>query len=629
MLNIPAEVKALFSADVIHKNFHVHFPNGETSDLNNENIVAESVSFTESLCSQQYFKFGLAEASQIQFEAINIPNIRGAYIECAIEIDCSRLGTTWATNHPVDNTLPFLTPQPCNVDGSRYYRVPYGRFVVDTCPRDHGAMYRRQITAYSDTLKDTRADWNAELVKSETMIPFIQNYTPLLPGIVYSYLNNPDLLTANGWTKTLLTGEEYDVRDVLSVDLLDPDKPTVANYLKLEYKTLNYGYSNVGLGLDDFLGVETSRDYDGPSDVEWLRKQILEEFGIDWERTVTNYNAHSGRPAITKEEMVDDFLDSNMGHQMYTGSLWVRIPYRYTNKYGGGEPFELQSIRDEHSIVYMKVGDMRTKPGYGLILGSISTAKAGTVVCTLFNNGTGDVYKTVSITIGATNLYKYTKDQLSDLDSIRLNFEHTLKGKVYSSLTSKTVDAFSHANSWSFTDIIRGFLELSGLFLKPTRSGALDFFEMSANPTAIAIQRSDWSEIWWDETPVDAIGQVKVIYFESGEEQQKTIVIGDGKSVYTMEDNEVLVNAELSDETLQSILDNYFTPNASVVNFTPADISIRGLPYLETGDCIQLTAEDDTEVNTYILEQTITGIQNLRAEITSTNGELLEVIDNE
>ena len=34
MIEIPEAVKALFSSDTVHKNFHVHFPNGETSDLN-------------------------------------------------------------------------------------------------------------------------------------------------------------------------------------------------------------------------------------------------------------------------------------------------------------------------------------------------------------------------------------------------------------------------------------------------------------------------------------------------------------------------------------------------------------------------------------------------------------------
>ena len=204
MLNIPDEVKALFSADVVHKNFHVHFPNGETSDLNNENIASESVVFTESLCSQQYFRFGLAEASQIEFTAVNIPNVRGAVIECAIEIDCSRLGSAWASAHPVDSSLSFLTPQPCNVDGSRYYRVPYGRFTVDTCPRDHGAMYRRQITAYSDSLSDSEKQASFELIKEATFITE-STYSPNLYKLFAALCNNAAIFDGAEWTNTQKT----------------------------------------------------------------------------------------------------------------------------------------------------------------------------------------------------------------------------------------------------------------------------------------------------------------------------------------------------------------------------------------------------------------------------------------
>ena len=117
MLNIPDEVKSLFKLDSCYKNFHVHFPNGEITDLNNENVVEESVQFSESICSQSTFKFGLSESSTIEFETVGVPNMMGKKIECGIEIDCTSLGAAWAAEHPVDNTLPFLTPQTVSIGG--------------------------------------------------------------------------------------------------------------------------------------------------------------------------------------------------------------------------------------------------------------------------------------------------------------------------------------------------------------------------------------------------------------------------------------------------------------------------------------------------------------------------------
>lgn len=111
MLNIPNDVKNLFKLDSCHKNFHVHFPNGEMDDLGNADVVQESVEFSESICSQNMFKFGKSESSTIEFETVGVPNMMGMKIECGIEVDCSSLGPEWINDHPVDDTLPFLTPQ--------------------------------------------------------------------------------------------------------------------------------------------------------------------------------------------------------------------------------------------------------------------------------------------------------------------------------------------------------------------------------------------------------------------------------------------------------------------------------------------------------------------------------------
>ena len=77
MLNIPDSVKAPYKQDGVRKNFRAHFPGGELPDITNDNIVQESVKFTESICSQDVFKFGLTEASVIEFETVGVANMYG------------------------------------------------------------------------------------------------------------------------------------------------------------------------------------------------------------------------------------------------------------------------------------------------------------------------------------------------------------------------------------------------------------------------------------------------------------------------------------------------------------------------------------------------------------------------
>ena len=148
MLNIPESIKTLFKTDGVFKNFRVHFPNGEHADLTNSDIVSESVKFTESVCKKEVFQFGLAERPSIEFEAVNIPNIYGVRIECGIEIDISSLTAQQIADIQSGSYDGTLVLEADSDIGFGYYRIPYGIFIVESCPRSHGAMWRRKITAY-------------------------------------------------------------------------------------------------------------------------------------------------------------------------------------------------------------------------------------------------------------------------------------------------------------------------------------------------------------------------------------------------------------------------------------------------------------------------------------------------
>jgi hypothetical protein len=605
MLTIPSEVKALFSSDTVHKNFHVRFPGGEYTDLNNEDIVSESVQFTESLCSQQYFKFGLAEASQIEFVAVGIPNVRGAYIECAIEIDCTRLGDAWAAAHLPDLTLPFLTAQTCFYGDKLYYRVPYGRFKVDACPRNHGAMYQRQITAYSDMLTTEKLLQTFETNKLNTYIPYEGKYVTNLYLLFVALANQVSYFTRPEWTNTeLSTSNPSQVSPTFSSGTktvyFNGDSEPHELLVTSSYTQYLSG-SQTPQDLNFLLSVETDRDTD--AERAEVLSYIKNDCNIDWERTLAENNATN----------VDKFLDSFVDIRMFYPS----VSYDYTRR-GVLSTSVLRIVAaSEFDVIYPKIGGKDTKyqinsvrvpyGRYAVYLDSIPNG---------FRHNTG------------TKLIKHTLAADFVFGEVLLSFGSTLKQKVENSVLGNVM-SYAFSNAFSELDMVRGQLELCGWFLKPDRNGSLSFFQMSDNQTAIAVSASDWSSFWWDETPIDSIGLVNVIYTQDGEEQQQSFNIGDGNSVYTIENNEVLKSAELDETTMQSILTTYFEPNASVVNFTPVELEMRGLPYLESGDYIELTAEDGETVQTYILAQTISGIQHLTASVTSTTGALLEVIDNE
>lgn len=126
MLDIPESSKNLFKDEYVQKDIRIHFPDGERTDITKKNIYGDgsSFSFTESVCSRANLKFGLAEASVIKFDAVNVENIKG----CKIEVSCE------ATDPEAGGTVS----------------VPLGVFTVDSCQKQND-MRRRRVVAYSGT----------------------------------------------------------------------------------------------------------------------------------------------------------------------------------------------------------------------------------------------------------------------------------------------------------------------------------------------------------------------------------------------------------------------------------------------------------------------------------------------
>jgi hypothetical protein len=71
------------------------------------------------------------------------------------------------------------------------------------------------------------------------------------------------------------------------------------------------------------------------------------------------------------------------------------------------------------------------------------------------------------------------------------------------------------------------------------------------------------------------------------------------------------------------LLKLHFVPYAGSVTFTPLDANFRGMPYLQVGDAITLTAADGTVINSYILAQTFSGIQYIEQDVETVQGNVV------
>lgn len=156
MLDIPEEVKELLKTDGIRKNVRIHFINGEHTDLTNSDIVEDSFSFTESLCSQSSLKFGIMEDSVLSFETYLDQNIKGAEISAFCEVDISSLSSEFQNEYG-------QTSKDVNFP---YYQIPYGIFTIDSSKKENDMRFRN-VTAY------TKQDFTInEIAKAKLSFPY-------------------------------------------------------------------------------------------------------------------------------------------------------------------------------------------------------------------------------------------------------------------------------------------------------------------------------------------------------------------------------------------------------------------------------------------------------------------------
>lgn len=579
MLNVPTEVQALFKTDSVFKNFHVHFPNGENADLTNDDIVSESVSFTESICSAQVFQFGLSERSEIEFECVGVQNIYGMTIECAIEICVDSLGATWISDHAPTGTEDFLDLQVCTYDGRNMYRVPYGRFIVESCPRSQGAMKHRRVDAFSvvggqkvDLSPFLNFKFNIPLGYDVVTKTMTQNVPLLLAcnkndisdiPVTETELETYDLSNVTvpriSWMDgdiscALVIGDTSDTVGHIrswSIDSVDS-----ANLFRL---VCDVDYTTVTPVLDRMA------ELNAPPNAIKCAKSVLTVY----------YSANTMYDFVKSSHAFEDPSD--------TGYL-----YAYAHDYPAS-----------HGIVY-------NSRGYNVRIRIGSTTETFTVGQTVTNQ----------------HAYKYT---LTDADMLKQNIEITATG---------VMDGYNtYTDALDFASLVDGYTEIHGQFRRPSRNGDAEYVTVSKS-APVAMTPAEYSDLWWDEFDVDPVGTITATYkdVDAGQEQVVTYDVGTGQSTYTMNDNYFLKSlnipaSSLTGQTLEeyvgAMLEENFVPKLPDVSFVPVTLDAIGLPYIEAGDYLEIDDADGGTVGTYVLSRTLSGIQVLTDSIESKGGEVL------
>lgn len=563
MLNVPNQIIALCKADSTRKNFRVHFPNGENSDLTNADIVAGTVQFTESVSSKDVLQFGLAEASRIQFECVNVQNIYGMTIECGIEIDTSSLTPADISSIQSNQGDGTLVLESASDIGYGYYRIPYGVFTVTSCPRSAGAMWRRRVEAYTPS------------TQGETFINDALAYRAWSPQLSINQIvlgicaGNDDmgLLTEDGTISPTIE-QAYGASDAwiyegsyyqMVVDSYNSDEYRFTNpSFEMLRITNNFDSSIIAPIFDEMKAYGADDDAIAEAQKYFYPNYSFQVTGRPPEtHRFRNLNDSGYIPYISVYILTVD-IPRNVIYQLYKDNVLIKS-YTYSNlctSVTATKYILTDSILDSVIGTYEKTANNPSQPGLGTYIDAVDLPK----------------------------IYEGTLELIGKFGRSGRNGESTSVGLSKANPISMSTDEYMDL-WWDEFDI------------SPIGSVKLTYMDIDLN------------------------AEQTIIYtFGNGQSQY------DMTDNYLLKNLGVSVN-DLTGQTVEqfvtSLLDAVFIPNIADIAFTPVQLQSLGLPYLEAGDYLEIDDGNNGTVETYILNRTISGEQFLRDDIESKGGEII------
>lgn len=627
MLNIPGSVKALFNQDRVRKNFRARFPNGELPDITNKDIVQESVRFTESICSQDVLKFGLTEASVIEFETVGVGNMYGMMIDCFCEIDVSSLSATDLDEISGGTWDGELVLEADSDIGYGFFRVPYGSFRVESCPRNQDAMTHRQVTAYS--LSYSKLSKNVPQLPQDLPWPVMlidpmahyaqatgEGLTELRTPNTYDHTSRPYLYTATRKAYRIAfdkaDGNAFFPQRIATFSpyVSVSDSSSRADFIKADLSYDAEAYYSAGKSIADALtaaGYDLTYETNGKknfnSNEQALAAVAPYLFAPSLVGRVTN--------RIGNTANYDTYINAAYSQKIKSGVLHPIIQEKTT----------LDSFSNERYAAFTPQNSTIGWPDNGLIYVTDALAR--------FSLWEGDnmllegAVAYPEITVNEVKIYRLANYsdfsvQVISSGASTFNFPTEFDNK------KKTLPLYSYADAYDREAMLDGWLELNAMFGKVNRRGELAGLRLSTN-NPVELSPGQYSGFWWDEFDVAPIGSVKFNYTEEEEQLSSVYVFGSGASVYDLGDNAVINSLEgASLEEIQGLLQQYFIPHLLPVAFTPIELNMKGLPYLEDGDYLCVTAADGTEAFSFNMRHELSGIQLLEAEVTSVSGQIID-----
>lgn len=576
MLTIPDEIKRLLNQDSCYKNIRIHFPNGERSDICNDQIVMNSVSFTESLCSQDTLKFGLCEAPTFECEVVGVSNVKGATIEVSCEVYCDG----------------SVTDAEWKADLEHYvYAIPYGTFIIDECKRQADILHRK-IVAYGGTAT-FGSGFNNELeILKDNQFP---------NAAVSSLSYNPNAF--------LLSLTNININT-------PPDNVFSSVDCTLTNNSNDHGWLVTYNGNDAYVKIYTreKRFYADPYPKNTLYHAtgtVLKDVISSIKETIINW-------LKSRSVAVSSSLETSIE------LLFKYWDVRYDNL--NGSTYETAFFHGIPFLFYPYFCDKGGRIGVTYEITKVQILSDSSAEATLYAELVLDTEFITDISFKA----------LTAIDSYFNTFSIQFSSYAYSPFSggTKTQRKFIPPQWYDSIKYLTSMVELLGMFGSSRKPDSIEFINIKqrfgllpANnlypnntlyPEGVTggkLLPEDYQSCWYDDDYKKPFRAIQCSYKDSSNNDCLFILYLTGFSgntpvenyqVYNLSDNFIIQNSKWTEAQIETFC-NAIAANISGVTYMPVEFVGRGLPYVEAGDTFEILTGSNDSITTIVLRRTLSG----------------------
>lgn len=613
MIEVNQKTKDAYLKDnAYRKNLIIEFPNGEFESFGNEHILLDSFTFRESLCSQTELKFGLGEASELSFTGIDIPNIKGCYVDASIQI--------------TENGIPVEDVED----------IYLGRFKIKECRKEQGTPLR-EVLGYTTGLTDELMKINPvekwKLMDMFNMTTF--NYGLSFDDFLAIYLNQEEDLKWNDVTNQLY--EEFETNKKMHFNFKIDDSDgnvcyavvTVKRFsdYQLEPKgnTYNKSYFDSTL-LCKLVGTKTN---------QFDEIQKLMEVGVP------KYPEHQ------------------TAKNVFPNKTWKNMRYlkpmlaQETGTIGYGEAFRTGINVDFDKVIYpynpSVYSNYTTKNQTGFyefyipVRVDLCSDSSGNNIYKTYNLYTNvGVYEAENaggglVTTNATKISVNVKRQDSPK---KTNFYRASETVIKEFEPSKLINGYLESNA---KFVINGRPNPQIVDINKAIQGCIISPQTIISPRLIIgkgkympVTNAIYSDADFEEYNVQKIGYVRVEYKASDNQNYSiTVNLENGNdNLYEIKDNKFFTGVVWTADKVKEWILTWFKPHISNIYYTPCELTMLGCPFLQAGDVISLQTDSGPK-KIIIMQRTLQGSQLLIDDIScqgseyNPNRELYVIVDTE